>query len=95
VINPTQRWRTDLCEWQSNKKTNAFQKSDQFACDWAFLTAMLSLRERALSLGANAVINIRSNYKKRRFVSQDKYMCGAGKIMAGVTMRGEMVRLAE
>lgn len=82
-------------EWQSNKKTNAFNKSDQFACDWAFLTAMKALRDRALSLGADAVINIRSNYKKRRFESQTEYMCGAGKIMAGVTMRGEMVKLAK
>ena len=82
-----------LGEFQSNKKTSAFKKTDQQACEWALLSAFLALRDRALQLGGNAVVNITSNYKRQPFSSPDQYMCGAGKIMAGVTMKGEVVKL--
>ena len=49
-------------EFATNKKTNAFLKSDQEACTWAFLSALKALRDRALREGGNAVIDIKSNY---------------------------------
>jgi hypothetical protein len=82
-------------EYTSNKKTNAFGKSDLKACQWAFLSAMISLQERAVKEGGNAVINIRSYYKKNDLVSATEFVCGAGAAVAGVTMIGEVVKLAE
>ena len=38
---------TRIGTYTSNKKTNAFNKSDQEACKWAFLSAMTSLQDRA------------------------------------------------
>jgi len=81
-------------EWGTNKKTNAFNKSDQQACERAFLSAMLTLQGRARSEGGNAIINIRSNYKSIETSSETEYMCGAGAIMAGVAFKGEVVKLA-
>src|SRR5258706_15562506 len=49
-----------LGEWTSNKKTNATNKSDQEACGIAFVSAALSLQERAKREGGNAVVNIKS-----------------------------------
>ena len=83
----------DFGEWRTNKKTNAFGKSDEFACQWAMLSALLSLHQRALGLGANAVVDIRSNYKNQEFASETEYECGAGAIMAGVALKGTVVRL--
>lgn len=40
----------------SNKKTNAFGKSAEKACNWAFLSALVAFEKKAKSLGANAVI---------------------------------------
>ena len=80
-------------EFMSNKKTNAFNKTDKFACEWAFLSAMLSFQDRAKKLGGNAVINLRSYYKKNEISSASEYECGAGGIIAGVTFLGEVVRL--
>ncbi|HET9679231.1 MAG TPA: hypothetical protein VFP95_01575 [Gammaproteobacteria bacterium] len=77
----------------TNKKTNAFGKSDEEACRWVFLSAMLQLQERAVELGADAVINIKSNYKDQEFVSSSEYECGAGFLMAGVALKGEFVKL--
>ena len=81
-------------EFMSNKKTNAFNKTDKFACEWAFLSAMLSFQDRAKKLGGNAVINMRSYYKKNEISSASEYECGAGGIIAGVTFLGEVVRLS-
>ena len=80
-------------EYRTNKKTNAFNKKDEAACDWVMLSAMLSLHQRALSLGANAVINIKSNYKDNEVSSTTEYTCGAGAIMAGVALIGTFVTI--
>ncbi len=79
--------------FSTNKKTNAFGKSDQEACEWVFLSAMIQLKEKALSLGANAVINIKSNYKGNLTTSDETFKCGAGAIIAGVALQGEFVTI--
>ncbi|PWC79905.1 excinuclease ABC subunit A [Azospirillum sp. TSH64] len=80
-------------EWATNKKTNAFNKSDKEACEWVFLSAVLELQERARKEGGNAVIDIKSNYKNTETNSNTEYMCGAGNIMAGVALKGTVVKL--
>jgi hypothetical protein len=85
----------DLGEFNTNKKTNAFNISDKQACEWVFLSALLQLQERARNLNANAVINIKSNYKFSEFASETEFECGAGHIIAGVALKGRLVKLAE
>lgn len=82
----------NMGEFRTNKKTNAFNKSDKEACEWAFLSAMISLRDRALQEGANAVINIKSNYRNNLTSSNDTFQCGAGAVMAGVALVGDVVK---
>lgn len=77
----------------TNKKTNAFNKSDREACEWVMLSALKALQERAIKEGMNAVVNIQSYYKKRKFVSSTEYECGAGTIIAGVALKGTLVKL--
>ena len=76
---------------RTNKKTNASNKTDWRACEWVFLSAIIQMQARAEQLGANAVINIRSNYKNREFSSPTQFECGAGNIIAGVALKGEFV----
>ena len=73
---------------RTNKKTNAFGKSDATACQWVFLGALKALQEAAKERGANAVIDIESNYKNQVFTSATQYQCGAGGLMAGVALKG-------
>lgn len=80
-------------EWGTNKKTNAFGKDDKVACEWAFLSAMLELQERVKKEGGNAVIDIKSNYRGNETVSNETFQCGAGAIMAGVALKGTVVRI--
>ncbi|MCL2310766.1 MAG: excinuclease ATPase subunit [Proteobacteria bacterium] len=77
----------------TNKKTNAANKSDEEACNFAMLSALIQLQERARSEGGNAVINIESYFKKISFKSKDQFECHAGAIMAGVALRGDVVKL--
>jgi uncharacterized protein YbjQ (UPF0145 family) len=80
-------------EFMSNKKTNGANKSDKEACEWAFLSAMLSFQQRAVAVGGNAVINIRSYYRQNEVSSGTQYECGSGALMSGVTFKGEVVKL--
>ncbi|WP_316247576.1 hypothetical protein [Pseudoalteromonas sp. BZK2] len=57
------------------------------------LSALKALQERAVREGMNAVVNIQSYYKKREFVSQTEYQCGAGTFIAGVALKGTLVKL--
>ena len=85
--------QNDHGEFRTNKKTNAFGKSDLKACQRVMMSAMLQLHQRAQSLGANAVVNIKSNYKDNVVISDTEYVCGAGAIMAGVALIGTFVEV--
>jgi hypothetical protein len=80
-------------DWVTNLKTNAFNKSDEEACRWVFLSAVLSLRDRAVKEGGDAVVAIRSFYKKNEVVSDTEYECHAGALIAGVALKGTVVTL--
>ncbi|WP_244816386.1 excinuclease ABC subunit A [Caballeronia sp. Lep1P3] len=80
-------------EFATNKKTNAFGKSDEAACQHAFLSAVMELQARAKKEGGNAVINIKSNYQNQPRESATEFTCGAGAVMAGVALKGEVVTL--
>lgn len=79
----------------TNNKTNSFGKPDEEACRWAMLSALLELQERAHQQGGNAVINIVSYYKKTTYSSQTEYDCHAGALLAGVALKGTVVKLKE
>ena len=79
--------------YSANKKTNAFNKTDEGACNWAFLSAMKSLKNRAMREGGNAVINIKSNYRDNETTSNKTFKCGAGNVVAGVALKGTVVKL--
>jgi uncharacterized protein YbjQ (UPF0145 family) len=77
----------------ANPKTNSFGKSDETACRWAMLSALIDLQDQARRQGGNAVVNIVSYYKKNEFSSPTDYDCHAGAIIAGVALKGDIVKL--
>lgn len=86
---------TKLGTYVSNRKTNAVGKSDERACNWAFLSAVISLQDRAKQLGANAVVNIVSYYKKNVMSSETEFECHAGAVITGVALKGDFVTIAD
>ena len=87
----TQKMGEDI----SNRKTNNFGKEDRVACQWAALSALLAFHEKARGMvGANAVVDIESYYKRNSFKSSTEYECHAGAVIAGVTLRGAYAKVA-
>jgi uncharacterized protein YbjQ (UPF0145 family) len=80
-------------EYSSNRKTNGANKTDKEACEWVFLSTLKALRDRAQSVGANAVVNIRSNYKNNLTSSETTFKCGSGMLISGVALTGDVVTL--
>ena len=76
----------------TNKKTNAFNKSDEAACEWALQSALLTMQDAARKAGANAVTNITSYYKKNERKDPVTYECHAGAVIAGVAIKGDLSR---
>jgi uncharacterized protein YbjQ (UPF0145 family) len=56
-------------------------------------TALLQMQQAARDMGGNAVVNIESFYKRKVFRSNDQFECHAGNIVAGVALRGDVVKL--
>jgi uncharacterized protein YbjQ (UPF0145 family) len=80
---------------QTSQKTNSFGKSAEKSCNWAFLSAMLRLQARAKELGANAVVNIVSNYKTVEMSSETEFECHDGALMTGVALKGDFVKIKQ
>ena len=56
-------------------------------------SALIHLQEAAKRQGANAVVNLVSNYQHKEYKSRDKYECHAGAIMAGVALKGDFAKV--
>jgi hypothetical protein len=82
-----------LGEFTANRKTNATNKTDKEACEISFVSAVVSLQQRARREGGNALLNVHSVYKNEHRESNREYLCGAGTFVAGVALRGTVVKL--
>jgi uncharacterized protein YbjQ (UPF0145 family) len=88
---PTGKIET-IREISTSRKTNAVGKSDAEACQWALFSALKALQDEARGMGGKAVVNIVSNYKHQAFESDSEFECGAGAIMAGVALKGTVIK---
>lgn len=78
---------------RTSLRTRKFGRSDEEACQWVMLSALVQLRDHALSVGGNAVVNVRSNWRNSEWSSETQYQCAAGFLMAGVALKGDVVTL--
>lgn len=92
---PTGKILQKLGSDTTSQKSNAFGKENSVSCNTAFLSGMISFQKRAKELGANAVINIVSNYKHVEMSSETEYECHVGAIMSGAAFKGDFVKIAE
>jgi uncharacterized protein YbjQ (UPF0145 family) len=83
----------DLGVFKANMRTNAANKSDEAACQIAFLSALISLQSRARALGGDAVVAVRSITKHNDLTSATQYRCLAGAFVANVALEGRVVKL--
>lgn len=77
----------------TNQKTNAFNKSDEEACNWVLLSALIRMQESAKRHNANAVVDLVSYYRRKEFKSSKEFECHAGAMVAGVALKGSFANL--
>ena len=82
----------DLGVFTSNRRTNSFNKSDEQACQIAFLSAIIALQKRASKMSADAVIDIISITKHKNLKSEENFRCVAGNVVANVALKGRIVK---
>ena len=82
----------DLGTFKANRRTNAFNKSDERACNIAVHSPIISLQERARKLGGDAVVDIKSITKNQSLVSATEFRCVAGNVVANVALTGRIVK---
>jgi uncharacterized protein YbjQ (UPF0145 family) len=82
-----------LGTWPTNQRTNAFNKSDEDACNLVFLDAIIQLQKRAQAEGGDAVIDIKSTTKNNDLTSATEFRCDAGAVIANVALTGTVVKL--
>jgi uncharacterized protein YbjQ (UPF0145 family) len=68
-------------------------RSAEWACERALMNSLIRLSTAAQNAGANAVINIRSNWDNRPYANGSEYECAIGRMMAGVALKGDIVNL--
>ena len=76
----------------SNKKTNGFAKPAATACDHVLRSALIQFQNTAKAQDANAVTNVTSFFKSNETRSSTTYDCAKGTAMAGVTLKGDLVK---
>ncbi len=76
----------------TNKKTNGFAKSAESSCDHVLRSALLQMQNSAKAQGANAVTNIVSYFKANESTNTQTYQCHKGTAVAGVALKGNLVR---
>ena len=77
----------------TSKKTNGFSKSSQESCDWALQSALITLQGAAKQAGANAVVDIQSNYNTQPHSDPTNYECHKGFLMSGVALKGKLAKV--
>jgi len=82
-----------ISEIESNRRSNAFGKSDRDACHVAFLSAIIALQQRAKADGGNAIVDIRSITRHNDLDSSSNYRCVAGAMVANVALTGRIVKI--
>ena len=82
-----------LRDGRTNKATRSMFRSDEEACQIAFLSGLISLQKQAQSMGATAIVNIQTNTGGESSNSPETYKCAAGGAVARVNVTGTYVRL--
>jgi uncharacterized protein YbjQ (UPF0145 family) len=77
----------------TNNKARVFGRSTGEACNLTFLNALEDLQKKARSVGGNAVIGVVSYFRRREVSSDDSYECNLGAVVAGVALKGDLVKV--
>lgn len=76
----------------TNNKVHVVGRTTAEACNLVFLNALEDLQKKARSVGANAVSGVVSYFRRRETTSDDSFECNVGAVVAGVALKGDLVK---
>ncbi|PLX78466.1 MAG: hypothetical protein C0616_14330 [Desulfuromonas sp.] len=82
-------------EFTANKRARKFGRSQEEACQYAFVSALIAFQQRADKEGRNAAIDLYSITKDKKFESSDQYSCLVGGMVANVAIRGKVANIGK
>lgn len=85
----------NLGSYLAAPRTGASGRSDQRACHEAFLWTLVQMEKRAQRVGANAIVNIVSYYRKKEVANATQFECHVGNVIVTVWLKGDLVKIAE
>jgi hypothetical protein len=77
---------------QTRKATNGVNKSDEAACAWAALSALIALKADAEKRGGSSVQGLKSNVTGTPFSSSTEFQCISGFTNSRVYFQGVVAR---
>lgn len=83
---------TRLLSTSTRKATNGLTKSDEFACQWALLSALLALKKEAEAHGGTGVEGLKSLVSGETFSSTTEFQCISGFTNSRVYLEGVIVK---
>jgi hypothetical protein len=83
----------ELGEWSVHGRVQAVLRTDEQACEAAFISALAALQKRAEQEGGNAIVRIESITRREETSSATDYRCVVGATVAHVGLRGDVVML--
>jgi hypothetical protein len=83
---------TKIGTTSTRKSTNGLNKSDEGACVWAMLSALIAIKEDAVSRGATSVQGIKSTVTGEPFASTTEFQCVSGFTNSRVYLEGTLVK---
>jgi hypothetical protein len=92
---PADAERIGADEVAHNISQGAQRNDDALACKRAALEALAQLASRARQVGANAVVNVVSYYKKNTFSSATQYECHAGGTGGHISIKADLAKLSK
>lgn len=76
----------------SRRSTNGINKSDERACAWAALSALIALKNDAVSTGGSSVHGLKSKVTGAVFSSATEFQCISGFTNSKVFFEGVVVK---
>lgn len=81
-----------LGQSSTRKATNGFGKSDEQACVWAALSALIAMKNDAIARGGTSVQGIKSMVTGTAFSSATEFQCISGTTNSRVYFEGVVVK---
>lgn len=83
---------TSLGSSSTRKTTNGVNKSDERACAWAALSALIAMKQDAQARGGTAVEGIKSTVSGTDFSSATEFQCVSGFTNSRVYFQGTVTK---